>query len=112
MRDPRDDQALAATLHVNGCGVATSGDYESMFTPDYRHHHIFDPAVGDSPQELAGVTVMAPTGMLADGLSTAFMVLGRERAAQLAASLPGVDLLAIDKQGRQWRSAGFPSQIW
>ena len=110
VRDPRDDQALAATLHVNGCGVATSGDYESMFTPDYRHHHIFDPAVGDSPQELAGVTVMAPTGMLADGLSTAFMVLGRERAALLAASLPGVDLLAIDKQGRQWRSAGFPSQ--
>lgn len=110
VRDPRDDQALAATLHINGCGVATSGDYESMFTPDCLHHHIFDPAAGDSPQELAGVTVMAPTGMLADGLSTAFMVLGRERAALLAASLPGVDLLAIDKQGRKWRSAGFPSQ--
>ena len=80
-------------------------------SPDYLHHHIFDPAVGDSPQELASVTVMAPTAMLADGLSTACMVLGRERAALLAASLPGVDLLAIDKQGRQWRSAGFPAQV-
>lgn len=110
VRDPRDDQVLAATLFINGCGVATSGDYESPFTPDYLHHHIFDPAVGDSPQELASVTVMAPTGMLADGLSTACMVLGRERAALLAASLPGVDLLAIDKQGREWRSAGFPPQ--
>ena len=110
VRDPRETQALAATLFINGCGVATSGDYESVFTPDYRHHHIFDPAAGDSPQELASVTVMAPTGMLADGLSTACMVLGRERAATLAASLPGVDLLAIDKQGREWRSAGFPPE--
>lgn len=110
VRAPRDDQALAATLFINGCGVATSGDYESVFTPDYLHHHIFDPAAGDSPQELASVTVMAPTGMLADGLSTACMVLGRERAALLAASLPGVDLLAIDKQGREWRSPGFPRE--
>ena len=110
VRDPRDEQVLAATLFINGCGVATSGDYESVFTPDYLHHHIFDPAAGDSPQELASVTVMAPTGMLADGLSTACMVLGRERAAALAASLPGVDLLAIDKQGREWRSAGFPPE--
>ena len=109
VRDPRDAQALAATLHVNGCAVATSGDYATAFTPDYRHHHIFDPAVGDSPQELASVTVMANTGMLADGLSTAFMVLGRERAAALAASLPGVDLLAIDKHGKSWRSPGFPA---
>jgi hypothetical protein len=29
------------------------------------HHHIFDPATGDSP-----------TGLEADGLSTAFMVMG------------------------------------
>lgn len=110
VRAPRDAQALAATLFINGGGVATSGDYESVFTPDYLHHHIFDPAAGDSPQELASVTVMAPTGMLADGLSTACMVLGRERAALLAASLPGVDLLAIDKQGREWRSPGFPPE--
>jgi len=110
VRDPREPQALAATLFINGCAVATSGDYATSFTPDHLHHHIFDPAVGDSPQELASVTVMAPTGMLADGLSTAFMVLGRERAALLSASLPGVDLLAIDKQGREWRSAGFPPQ--
>ena len=110
VRDPRREQALAATLFINGCGVATSGDYASSFTTDHLHHHIFDPAAGDSPQELASVTVMAPTGMLADGLSTAFMVLGREKAALLAASLAGVDLLAIDKQGREWRSAGFAPQ--
>jgi thiamine biosynthesis lipoprotein len=110
IRDPRDADALAATLHAQGCSVATSGDYECTFTPDYRHHHIFDPSLGDSPDELASVTVLAPTSLLADGLSTAFMVMGWERAHALAARLPAVDLMAIDKQGRERRSAGFPSE--
>lgn len=110
VRDPRDESRLATTLLAQGCSVATSGDYECRFTPDYRHHHIFDPALGDSPPELASVTVLAPTAMLADGLSTAFMVMGWERAQALAASMPAVDLLAIDKQGRSRCSAGFPAE--
>ncbi len=109
VRDPRDAGALAATLYAQGCSVATSGDYECAFTPDYRHHHIFDPAAGDSPDELASVTVLAPNALLADGLSTAFMVMGWARASALAAQLPAVDLMAIDKQGHEKRSAGFPA---
>jgi thiamine biosynthesis lipoprotein len=87
--------------------MATSGDYASTFTPDCVHHHIFDPATGFSPLDLASVTVMAPTGLQADGLSTAFMVLGAARAHGLAACLPGVDLLTIDKRGLARRSPGF-----
>jgi thiamine biosynthesis lipoprotein len=110
VRDPRDTNALAATLQAQGCSVATSGDYECSFTPDFRHHHIFDPSLGDSPDELASVTVLAPTGLQADGLSTAFMVMGWARAQAMAARLPAVDLMAIDKQGREQRSAGFPGE--
>lgn len=111
VRDPRDASRLAATLRAQGCSVATSGDYECRFTPDYRHHHIFDPALGDSPPELASVTVLAPNAMLADGLSTAFMVMGWERAQALAAQLTAVDLLVIDKQGNSRYSAGFPAEV-
>jgi len=110
VRAPRDPQALAATLRLDGRSMATSGDYEMAFTPDYLHHHIFDPKVGDSPPQLASVTVLAHSAMLADGLSTACMVLGADKAMALAARLPGVDLLAIDKAGRAWRSAGFPPE--
>lgn len=110
VRDPRDAEALAATVQIDGCGVATSGDYATTFTADFRHHHIFDPALGDSPSELSSVTVMAPTAMLADGLSTACMVLGSERAKALAERLPAVDMLMIDKQGREWRTPTFPRQ--
>lgn len=110
VRDPRDANELAATMYVQGCSVATSGDYECTFTPDFLHHHIFDPAIGDSPDELASVTVLAPSALLADGLSTTFMVMGWERAQALAAPMPAVDLMAIDKQGREKRTAGFPSE--
>lgn len=106
--DPRDPGRLAAAFALDGRCVATSGDYASAFTPDYRHHHIVDPATGRSPSGLASVTVLAPTALEADGLSTAFMVLGARRAHTLAARLPGVDLLTIDKRGHLWRSPGFP----
>ena len=109
VRDPRAAEAVAATLRLDGRCIATSGDYEMAFTADFLHHHIFDPAVGDSPTELASVTVVAPTGLEADGLSTAFMVLGARRAHALAATLPGVDLLTINKRGVAWRSPGFPA---
>lgn len=107
--DPRQPERIAATLPLRGRSVATSGDYASAFTPDLVHHHILDPATGDSPRDLASVTVLAPTGIEADGLSTAFMVLGARTAHVLAARLPNVDLMTINKRGVVWKSPGFLS---
>ncbi|MFT5644497.1 MAG: thiamine biosynthesis lipoprotein [Janthinobacterium sp.] len=109
IRDPRDPHALAAVLALQRRCVATSGDYETVFTPDFAHHHIFDPASGDSPGELASVTVLAPSGLQADGLSTALMVLGAEKGLALAAALADVDVMLIGKDGRRWRSKGLPT---
>ncbi len=106
--DPRAADKIVAAFALDGRCAATSGDYEAAFTADRRQHHIVDPATGASPPELAGVTVLAPSALEADGLSTAFMVLGARRAHALAARLPGVDLLTIDKRGHAWRSPGFP----
>jgi thiamine biosynthesis lipoprotein len=109
IRHPREHDALAARLAMDGRALATSGDYETFFTPDFLHHHIFDPATGDSPTELASASVLAPNALQADGLSTAFMVLGVERSLTLAATLPGVDALLIGKNGQSWRTSGLPA---
>jgi thiamine biosynthesis lipoprotein len=106
--DPRAPDRIAAAFALDQRRIATSGDYETAFSADFVHHHIVDPATGRSPTELASVTVAAPTALEADGLSTAFMVMGARRAHALAARLPGVDLLSIDKHGQVWRSPGFP----
>lgn len=108
VRDPRDLQAAAHLLSADGRCLATSGDYATAFSEDFSRHHIVDPATGASPQELASVSVLAPTGLQADALSTACMVLGMERSLQLAARLPHVDVLCIAKSGEVRRSAGFP----
>jgi thiamine biosynthesis lipoprotein len=105
--DPRESDRMAAIVRLDGRSLATSGDYASAFTPDFAHHHIFDPATGDSPTELASVSVVAPSAMLADGLSTAFMVMGAKKSHALAATLDRVDLMTINKRGVVWRSPGF-----
>ena len=107
VQDPRHADQLSTLLGMDGRSVATSGDYETFFTADFAHHHIFDPGTGDSPLELASVTVAAPSGLLADGLSTAFFVMGHEKSLQLIQSMPQVDALFIDKNGRACSSAGL-----
>lgn len=109
VQDPRESEKLAARLGVDGRALATSGDYETWFTPDFVNHHIFDPKTGHSPLELASTSVLAPTALQADGLSTAFMVLGAERSLALAATLPGVDALLIGKNGQRWQTPGLPA---
>ena len=106
--DPRQAGALAARMRIDGRSAATSCDYKAMFTPDFVHHHIFDPVTGESPQDLASATVVAASSVLADGLATAFMVMGARKAHALAASLPDVDLMTINKRGVVWKSAAFP----
>ena len=111
VRDPRDAQKLAHTWESDGRALATSGDYETTFSEDFSQHHIFDPKTGQSPQQLASVSVLAPSGMQADALSTACMVMGMQASLQLAERVSGVDVLCISKRGEIQRSAGFPVSL-
>lgn len=86
---PRRGGDLAAVIEPFTGFAATSGDDATVFSADHRDHHIFDPATGTSPQALSAVTVTAPSGLLADALSTAAFVLGPERGAALVVRYPG-----------------------
>ncbi len=111
VRDPRDAHAYARVLPADGRCLATSGDYEAHFSEDFSKHHIVDPATGDSPRELASVSVLAPTGLQADGLSTAMMVLGLQASLALAAHTPGVDIFCVGKDGTRHATPGFPANL-
>ncbi|KAB1075530.1 FAD:protein FMN transferase [Methylobacterium planeticum] len=89
LADPRAPHAIAEVLTPFSGFASTSGDYATSFSPDHADHHIFDPATGRSPAALSSVTVTAPTGLLADGLSTAAMVLGPAAGQRLVSDYPG-----------------------
>lgn len=107
IQDPRNRTALIGTLPASRRFTATSGDYASAFTADFSAHHIFDPRTGFSPKELSSVTVLAPTGAMADALATAFMVTGRGKAFKLAREIDGVDALLISKSGDHFMTSGM-----
>lgn len=102
-------------LAISQQAVATSGDYMNSFTQDFSRHHIVDPRKGVSPPELSSVTVLAPTAMDADALSTTVMVLGRAKGLALLERLPHVAGVLAGKPDEQtdvatWRTSRFPER--
>jgi thiamine biosynthesis lipoprotein len=108
VQHPRQRDGLSANLLMDGRVVSTSGDYATAFSSDFRYHHIFDPATGVSPLGLSSTVVMARSGLVADGLSTALMVLDRARGEQLLRAYPGVDAVWMDKEVRISSTSGVP----
>jgi len=76
IRNPREREHVLATLRVRDIAVCTSGDYERVGPDDTGDHHIMDARAGTPAGALASATVIAPSAMVADALSTAAFVLG------------------------------------
>jgi len=76
IRHPREHGQLLTTLRVSDTAVCTSGDYERQGPGDSGDHHIMDARAGTSATTIASATVIAPSAMVADALSTAAFVLG------------------------------------
>ncbi|MFZ5548197.1 MAG: FAD:protein FMN transferase [Pseudomonadota bacterium] len=104
--DPRQAPLLLAQVLADGRCLATSADAPSGFTPDHRHHHIFDPRTGWSPPELASVTVAARSAALADALTKPMFIAGPAGLATLARRWQ-VDVLWVDKHGRCASTSGW-----
>ncbi|WP_298719019.1 FAD:protein FMN transferase [uncultured Oceanisphaera sp.] len=78
--------SVQQVVAVGNNSVATSGDYRNYYELDgERLSHTIDPATGHPiTHQLASVTVIHPSCMIADGLATALTVMGPERALAFA----------------------------
>lgn len=85
---PRHREQTVVELGLSDLSVSTSGNSErSREIAGRRIGHILDPRTGKPAPDFGSVTVVAPSGLAADILSTAFFVLGPEHGLALSATL-------------------------
>lgn len=106
--DPRSPGNFLGLSRPASGILATSGDYATVWSADYSQHHIIDPATLRSPPCTSSVSVLAPSGAMADGLATAMMVMGPEKSLALTARLEAVEALIVTKTGERFSTSHFP----
>lgn len=112
IRHPREEDVLIAVIELKDEAISTAGDYERFFERDgVRYHHILDPQTLQPAGTCQSVTVVAKEGTMADGLDTGIFVLGPERGMALVESLPHVEAIIIDKEGKMTVSAGLRDRL-
>ncbi len=101
VRHPREASRMLVTLDLAETAVVTSGDYERFFIDqEKRYHHLLDPGTGYPASACQSVTVIAPDAVDADAYATAVFVLGPEKGLALLRSLPGVEGIVVDSDGK------------
>lgn len=86
----RPDRRLAK-LRLADRALATSGSWAQSFVHrGRRYSHILDPRCGRPAEGILSATVVAPSGTLADALSTALFVLGPEKALDFCRNRPEI----------------------
>ena len=110
LQDPAGSGYLGV-LEVSGLAVGTSGGYQRYFEQDGQTYwHILDPdTAAPARSGLASVTVVSPSGLMCDGLSTALFVLGQEQGLQLWRDHPELDfeIIFISQDGAISMTSGL-----
>lgn len=96
VRNPLRPDRRLAEVHLIDRALGTSGSYLQSFRFEGKTYgHILDPRTGRPAEGMLSTTVLAPSAMLADALSTAFYVLGLEKTRAYCQRHPEVGTLLI-----------------
>lgn len=86
IRDPFDPSGYIGIVSIGDGAVVTSGNYERFFEDDSgkKYWHILDPKDGyPADNGIVSATIISGSGLYSDALSTAVLVMGKEKATEL-----------------------------
>jgi thiamine biosynthesis lipoprotein len=93
----RPEADFTSVLELHNAAVSTSGDSEQGLDIDgKRYSHIIDPVTRMGLTSGITVTIVARSGIEADGMSTAVSVLGRKRGETLVKKHEGVRAYIVE----------------
>ena len=87
LMNPIQPSLIDRSVSLTNEALSVSGGYGMLFS-ERGAHHIFDPLTGNSANRLLDVSVIAPSAVIADGLSTAIYVAGEQAAKNIIGSYP------------------------
>ncbi|MCI8303505.1 MAG: FAD:protein FMN transferase [Lawsonibacter sp.] len=109
--DPAQPGSYFAVVELTGMAMGTSGGYQRYFERDGEvWWHILDPKTAAPARSgLASVTVVSPSALACDGLSTALFVMGLEAGARFWRDHPELqfDAVFVTEEGEIYRTAGL-----
>ncbi len=116
IKNPLFTSQRLGTILLHDNAMSTSGSSVQHFRHEgKRYGHILDPRTGWPVSELLSVTVIAPNAALADALSTAFYVIGVEKALEYCDNHSDVGTILIPPpaQGRKLAPVirGIPNEF-
>ncbi len=110
-----NQRAAQVIISIGDNAIATSGDYRNYFEKDgIRYSHLIDPSTAKPIQHnLAAVSVIHKSSMMADGLATALIVMGKEKGLAFAES-ENIPALFVVKEGEdfvEYHSTAFDKTV-
>lgn len=113
--DPAQPGNYFAVVELVDMAMGTSGGYQRYFEQDgITYWHILDPdTAAPARSGLASVTVVSPSALTCDGLSTALFVMGLEKGAQFWRDHPELefDVIFVTEDGEIYRTAGLEGRF-
>lgn len=98
--NPVDNNEVFAVFPLKQSAVVTSGSYEKfVLINGKRYTHIINPVTGYPASGLSSVTVMGPGAEIANGFSTAIMVLGKDAGLELINRFPALRCIMVTDTG-------------
>jgi len=97
--NPANPARSVVTLDLVDKCVSTSGGYGTLFDSASAFTHLIDTRTGRTAPALLGVSVVADTGSIADGLSTAMLMAPVERRQSILKAAGGQKAIYVTPEG-------------